>query len=107
MEPWRALLMIRSWTCALCATRREVMVRVRSPETGDVLKARLPLPPSHPRALLTMLEGVALYQGHRLCVALSAAPSLDPLHVCGLLGDELWPASSPLVRFCAVDRGPH
>lgn len=35
----------------------------------DVLKARLSSSPAHPRALLTMLEGLALWQGAPLCVA--------------------------------------
>jgi hypothetical protein len=34
-----------------------------------LLKSRLPLCPSHPRALITVLEGLALWSGHRLPVA--------------------------------------
>jgi hypothetical protein len=30
---------------------------------GDLLKARLPLRSDHPRALLTVLEGLAMWQG--------------------------------------------
>ena len=38
---------------------------------GDALKARLPICPHHPRALLTLLEGVALWSGENLHAALS------------------------------------
>ena len=33
---------------------------------GDLMKARLPLRSEHPRALVTVLEGLAMWQGHRL-----------------------------------------
>lgn len=99
--------MVRPWTSALRVSETEASLLVTSPEIGDVLKARLPMPPRHPRALLTMLEGVALFAGHRLCVAVSAAPTSVPWLASGLFGDELWPASSPLVRFVGVYRGRH
>ena len=37
----------------------------------DVLKARLSPTPAHPRALVTLLEGLALWQGTTLAVAVS------------------------------------
>ena len=45
---------------------------VVSSEGSDLLKAHLPNYPDHPRALLTMLEGLALWCGQALCVAISA-----------------------------------
>jgi hypothetical protein len=97
--------MNRPWTCVLRATAREVMLLVTSPERGDVVKARLPMEPRHPRALLTMLEGIALFGGSPISVAISADPSSIPWLGSGLFGDEMWPAESPLVRFSVVDRG--
>lgn len=94
--------MIRSWTSSLRVTAREATLLVMCPETGDVLKARLPMPPQHPRALLTLLEGVALFAGQPLCVAISVGPLSAPWLGSGLFGDELWPAESPLVRFVAA-----
>jgi hypothetical protein len=95
--------MLREWKPVLRIVSREAMLIIRS-ETGDVLKARLPLNPSHPRALLTLLEGLALWNGAPLSVAVSAdAHSMDWLG-SGLFGDELFPAESQLVRFAVVHR---
>lgn len=53
MRDWRAMLQVGRSSALLLVTD----------ETSDVLKARLPLSPSHPRALLTLLEGtVAVVQ---------------------------------------------
>lgn len=38
-----------------------------------ILKARLSPQPSHPRAMATLLEAVALWQGHKVRAALGAA----------------------------------
>ncbi len=52
--------------------------------TRDVLKAVLPPVPSmHPRAAATLLEGLALWHQHPLCVVLSAA-ALDEGCASGL-----------------------
>ena len=50
----------------------DLKLLVTSPEGDDVIKARLPLRPPHPRALLTMLEGVALFSGEPLCAVILA-----------------------------------
>ena len=97
--------MNRPWTAVLRTTAREVTLLVTSPELGDLMKARLPMAARHPRALLTMLEGVALFGGHRICVAISAAPTSAPWLESGLFGDELWPVESQLVQFTVADRG--
>ncbi|HYA81401.1 MAG TPA: hypothetical protein VED87_10760 [Methylocystis sp.] len=78
---------------------KELKLLVQSEQGDDVIKARLPLRPQHPRALLTMLEGVALFSGQPLHVVISAGEGLD-----GWLGseqwcEELWPAESALVSF--------
>lgn len=67
---------------------------------GDLLKARMPRP-HHPRALLTTLEGVALWAGNPLCAAISAEGRFDPSHAAALFGGE-WPGESALVRFVAA-----
>jgi hypothetical protein len=97
--------MIRSWTTSLRVTAHETTLLVVDAELGDVLKARLPMPPRHPRALLTLLEGLALFAGQPLSVAISAAWSSAPWLDSGLFGDELWPAESLLVRFVAARPG--
>jgi hypothetical protein len=93
---------MRPWKGSVRATPREVRVLVVDPEQGDLLKARLPLGAQHPRALLTLLEGLALWRGQPLRVAVSATSAGDG-RPCwsdsGLFGDELWPGESPLVRY--------
>src|SRR5262245_27218623 len=83
--------MIRVWTSSLRVTPREVDLLVQDEEMGDLVKARLPLAPRHPRALLTLLEGVALWRGQPLRVVLSAGGPSVPWLGSDLFGDELWP----------------
>jgi hypothetical protein len=94
--------MMRPWKGAVRVTTREVRVLVMDPQRGDLLKARLPPAAQHPRALLTLLEGLALWRGEPLRVAVSAT-SADDGRPCfcgsGLFGDEMWPGESPLVRY--------
>jgi hypothetical protein len=66
------------------------------------MKARLDSYPCHPRALLTLLEGLSLWSGEPLRVALSADERFRSLQPSTLFGDELWPGESPLVRFDIV-----
>jgi len=91
--------MRRAFRCTLRVTRDEVQLLITHPEQGDVLKTRLDPRPCHPRALLTLLEGLSLWAGHPLCVALRVDASCQPWPASTLFGDELWPAESPLVRF--------
>jgi hypothetical protein len=88
METWKATVRVTSRTAKVLVTNWE----------GDVLRARLPLPPPHPRALLTLLEGVALWSGAPLCVAISVAESVRSRCDEELLGGHIWPADSALVR---------
>lgn len=92
-------------TAQLQITKEEARLLIASREHGDVLKARLPLSPSHPRALLTLLEGIALWSGARLHVAMVAEPSSPGWLWSGVFGDELWPAESQLVQYEVVGRG--
>jgi hypothetical protein len=86
-------------TAQLRTTSSEARLLCTSAEWGDVLKARLPLHPCHPRALLTLLEGVALWNGSRLSVVIAAEPGSPSWLDSGLFGDELWPGESQLVRY--------
>jgi hypothetical protein len=90
------------WKGSVRVTTREVRLLVFDPQEGDLLKARLPPGARHPRALLTLLEGLALWRGQPLQVAISATSAGDG-RPCwcdsGLFGDELWPAESQLVRY--------
>ena len=78
---------------------QDLRLLVTDPQGQDQIKARLPLRPKHPRALLTLLEGVALYSGEPLYVVISAGNRPDDWLGCETWGDDLWPAESPLVQF--------
>jgi|JI10StandDraft_1071094.scaffolds.fasta_scaffold748246_1 hypothetical protein len=93
--------MHRAWRGRLRVTPSQACLLVTD-EQGDLLKARLELQPRHPRALLTLLEGLSLWSGEPLSVALSADGLCHPGHGSTLFGDELWPGESPLVRFVVV-----
>lgn len=89
MNPWNVTIRIQQDRTMLLVTDW----------TGDVLKARLTTCPAHPRALLTLLEGLALWSGQSpLCVATSVAASAPRSAVMALLGGDVWPAESPLVQ---------
>lgn len=93
------------WASCIQVKQGKVLLLVKDPHQGDVLRASLPLQSNHPRAILTLLEGMALYQGGRLTTVLCADEGYPPWLGSGLFGDELWPAESPLVRFEVVARG--
>ena len=97
--------MFRSWRCSLRVTERHATILVVGP-AGDLLKARLDSAPCHPRALLTLLEGLSLWCGEPLSVALSADERSHTSRASTLFGDGLFPAESGLVRFELVGRGP-
>jgi hypothetical protein len=89
---------MRDWKAVLRVTRTSALLLLTS-EEGDLLKASLPLPPKHPRALLTLLEGLALWDAAALRVVVSASGSSTDWLGSGLFGDELFPGESQLVRF--------
>jgi hypothetical protein len=99
--------MIGPWTCALRLLPSELKLLVRAPELGEVLRARLPLHPQHPRALLTVLEGLAIWHGQPLRVAINAAVPFQSWFDSGDFGDRLYPGDSPLVSFEVERRGRH
>lgn len=77
---------------------KDMRLLVRSPRGDDLIKARLPIHSAHPRALLTMLEGIALYSGEPICAAISATAQGDWLGA-EPWGEDLWPGESQLVQF--------
>ena len=91
--------MTHPWTCRLHVTQQAAKLLVTAPDWGDLLKAQLPPRPEHPRALLTLLEGVSLWHGKPLSVALRADERLWEGPSSALFGDDWWPAESPLVEF--------
>jgi len=101
--------MMKPWKGAVRVTTREVKLLVRDAQQGDLLKARLPLSAQHPRALLTLLEGMALWRGQPLRVVLPAVSAEDGLPCWSglrLFGDEQFPGESQLVRYERGGRDP-
>lgn len=56
----------------ISASATETRVLAMDGPSNTILKARLSREPSHPRALATLLEAVALWQGSRVRAALCA-----------------------------------
>jgi len=93
-----------TWKATLQATPGSIRVLVTGPEGDDLVKAHLPDYPRHPRALLTVLEGLALWSGERLCVAISAdVPADHSLGLGSAVGEEtLWPTESALLDYAFI-----
>jgi hypothetical protein len=90
MPTWNAMLNVNSTSTRLLITDYF---------GHDLLKARLPIHSDHPRALLTLLEGAAMYSGKRICVATSVAADQKILPWCDPLGEGLYSLDSALVLF--------
>lgn len=97
MQPWNVIIEVNNHAARCLVT---------DSQHHELLKALLPSYPSHPRALLTTLEGLALWCDHPLDAAICAAPSLD--RSCGeaLFGRGYSPIDSALVRFHEVAPAP-
>ncbi len=87
------------WSTTLRIGGEELRLLVTSPQGDDLIKARLPRQPHHPRALLTLLEGVALWSGEPLYAVISAGSHREAWLGAETWGDELWPTESALVHF--------
>jgi len=91
-----------TWRTMVEPTPRSVRLLVMDPEGNEVLKAVLPAFPQHPRALLTLLEALALWVGVPLTAAISAGRLVDHHRAEALFGNGLLPMDSALVRFDMV-----
>jgi hypothetical protein len=89
---------IGTWSMRLRPRPTTIDLRLQVPGQ-DLLRAVLPRP-SHPRALVTLLEGLALWQGDALRVAVCVDGSSDSsgLTGLGLFGATLDDLGSPLVH---------
>lgn len=87
------------WPTTLQIRSEELMLLATCPNGNDLLKARLPIRPRHHRALLTLLEGMALWSGEPLYVVISAGKYRDRWLSCEQQWGELWPEESQLVQF--------
>lgn len=91
---WKATVHPRTWSTKLIVTDEH---------RDEILKASLPTPPGHPRALLTLLEGLALWSDHPLAAAICVGPSCGPLPDAEDFGAPFTQVGSALVRLHVVD----
>jgi hypothetical protein len=94
------------WPTTLRIGDNELKLRVTNSQGDNLLKACLPNRPPHPRALLTLLEGVALWSGEPVVAVISASAQRDDWLASDACGDEFWPTESPLVHFDVALRVP-
>ena len=93
---------MQRWRTAVEPTAWNTKILVTDPEGNELLKAALPTPPQHPRALLTLLEGLALWAGEPLTAVICVGPWLPSGVDEALFGTSLVPIDSALVRFDQV-----
>ncbi len=87
------------WKVAVEPTVKQTKILVKDGDGNELLKAALPPAPNHPRALLTLLEGLALWAGHPLAAVVFVGPALPRSFEEALFGRGLVPDESALVRF--------
>ncbi len=94
------------WTAAIQITSSWTTIAIKDEGGNELLKAQLPYS-RHPRALLTLLEGMALWSGQAIHGAISAdgwdqgcCDEFRCLNGCreSLWGLDVWPAASALVE---------
>jgi hypothetical protein len=90
-----------SWNTSLDITP-EVIELLVTERGKEVMCGQFSAPPIHPRALLFILEGLALWSGKRLCVVIYADKPVHPSLGLGRAGDE-WPNDNPLVEYMFVE----
>jgi len=91
----------RSFKTTIEIAPKAVRVLVSEP-AGEILKAEFRSYPNHTRALLFILEGLALWSGERLCVAIHAEHPVSHSLGLGAFGGDEWPEESALVEFVFV-----
>ncbi len=95
---------LHTWTATLQIGHDTLKVVVSTPDGEAVLRAEFGDHPHHPNALLTLLDGVALWRGTPLCAVICVEHVVSPsLGVGGWDNPERWPSESALVSFRFVD----
>lgn len=95
--------LLAAWMAKLEVRPQSLKLVVMDADGNELLKAIIGQRPKHPRALLTLLEGAALWSGEALRCAIFAEHPVSHSLGLGVLGDE-WPEESALVRFQFVHR---
>lgn len=93
MHPWKTTMQLGPTSVRLLMTDED---------NREILKACLPLRPTHYRAAPMLLEALALWAGHPLTVALVAGGRSAPTFGAWIFGPEGWPEATSLLRFEAL-----
>jgi hypothetical protein len=91
----------QEWETRLEITAESVWLLVTD-QGRIVLEARFTGHPVHRRALVLILEALALWQGKRLCAVITAGSVVHPTLGLGEDGDE-WLPENPLVEYMHVE----
>jgi hypothetical protein len=90
----------KAWQATAEVTRETLWVWVTGPSGRDVMRAALPRGDEHPRALVTLLEGLALWSGAPLGAVIGVDHPVSDSLGLGFFGDEdRWPEDTALVTF--------
>lgn len=93
------------WT-AMCRVRpQHIRISVTQPDGLDLLQARLPWPPWHPRALLDLLEALARHTGHPLDAVIAVDGALANTFDAILCDGALLLGPSTEVHVCLTSPG--
>ena len=95
------------WKTRVHVTPDTLKVWVRTATGEELVRARLPMPAGDPRALTTLLRGLALWAGPPLPVVTSATGRLDDSLVSDLFDAAIWPVEDPLLRQVFGPRSEH
>ena len=95
----------KEWETRLEITPKSIQLMVTD-QGRVVLQSRFCSRPAHRRALPYILEGLALWQGKRLCTVIFAEHAVHPTLGLGKDGDQ-WPADNPLVEYMHIEPPLH
>jgi len=90
------------WNLTMQLGPNAVRLLMTDEDKHEILKARLPLRPTHPRAATTLLEGLSLWAGSPLTAAVRADGRSGPTYAEWLFGPDRWPEESALAHFSVL-----
>jgi hypothetical protein len=90
----------KAWQATAEVTRETLWVWVTGPSGRDVMRAALPRGGEHPRALVTLREGLALWSGAPLSAVIGVDHPVGDSLGLGFFGNgDRWPEDTALVTF--------
>lgn len=98
--------MKRSWSALVEVKESSVGLWVWEAAGCLAVRAELGRACAHPQALLSLLEGLALWSGAPLYAAISARGCADRLLDFVAVDEQGWPQESALVHFQILERRP-